>query len=242
MTSQPPTDFENYPLQRERDGISDPAMPPAAPLAPYRPPTVGPSPQPQPSTGIGRRGVLSLIIGLPVAGVLGATLFSLSGEGASSGDATAEASEAIEIDPDESGDYVDLGGQYSAQVPEGWESVTPEGDETVLVHGDNRLVALIVTPDGSQGVTDQLFDLVEEYRGRFSGDLPEPIDTLSSDVRRATLTTTGSVGGDGARLRADLWFDVADNGLLVIQTLTARKGSRIAAEAQAIADELTAGF
>lgn len=238
MTSQPPTGFENYPFQGERDGISDPEPASPAAVTPYQAPTAGPPPQP--SRGLGRRGLLGLIIGVPVAGVLGSVVFRAGG-GEAGAEATASATEWIDDDYD-SGDYLDVGGQYSAQIREGWESVTPDGDEAIVARGSSRVLALAVMHDGSQEVADQLIDLVEEYRGRFKGSLAEPLDTSSSDVRRATVTASGSVGGDAARLRADLWIDDEDNGLLVIQTLTARKGSKVAADAQAMADELSAGF
>lgn len=241
MTSQPPTGFENYPFQSERDGISDPAPAPPAAVTPYRPPTVG-APPPPPPSGFGRRGLLGIIVGVPVVVVLGGTIFRSGEELAAYPDATASEPEWIDDEYYESGDFLDVGGQYSTQIREGWETVSPDGDTAILAQGSNRFLALAITYDGFQQATDQLLDLVEQYRGTFKGRLGEPIDTSSSNVRRATLTASGTVGGDDARLRADLWIDSDDNSLLVIQTLTARKGSRVAAEAQSMADELSSGF
>ncbi|MCA0297116.1 MAG: hypothetical protein LCH96_17730 [Actinobacteria bacterium] len=237
MTSQQPTDFENYPVSRQPDAISDP--PPVA-VTPYLPPSL--SPAPQPSGGLGRRGLLGLLIGVPVAGLLGAAVFG-AGAGEGRPEATASASEWIGGDDSESDSYIDVGGeQYTATIPDTWESINTEGDEVVVTRGNNRLLALAVTDDGARQVTDQLDELVAQYHGPFKGKLGEAVDTSSSDVRRATLTAKGTYNGAEARVRADLWIDGEDNGLLVIQTLTAGKDSKIAREAQAIADELSSDF
>lgn len=237
MANQQPTGFENYPSQSERDGISDELPPPPqVAVTPYRPPVVA---SPSPPRGFGRRGLIGLVIGVPVAGVLGSVILS---RGGASVEGSGWATEGT-YDSGESNGYLDVGGeQYTASTPDGWESVGGSGDEAIVTNGNNRLLALAITDDGSQDVTDQLLDLVEEYRGKFKGSLGEPVDTSSTDVRRATLTATGSLDGKDARIRADLWIDSADNGLLVIQTLTARKGSRMATEAQSMADELSSGF
>lgn len=232
MAGQQHTGFETYPFDGEGERIADPDPAPPGQVTAYRAPQPT-SPPGEPRGGIGRRALLGLIIAVPVAGAVGLAV-SRSESGAATGEATASAVPG-------SG-YLDVGGgMYTAMVPEGWE--LDGSDVAIVTRGNNRLLALDVSDDGSAEITDQLLDLVGEYRGTFKGALGEPVDTSSASVRRATLTADGTVGTDGARLRADLWIrDDEDGGLLVIQTLTARKGSRIAVESQSMADELSAGF
>ncbi len=237
MANQQPTGFENYPAQSPRDSVGDglPSRPAPAEVTPHQAPVVF---SPSPRSGLPRRGLIALAIGVPVAGVIGSMIFSRGVGSEASGSAT-EGSD----DSGGSDGYLDVGGeQYTTAIADGWESIGGSGEEAILTNGSNRLLALAITDDGSQDVTDYLLGLVEEYRDTFKGRLGQPVDTSSTDVRRATLAATGNLAGKDARIRADVWLDSSDNGLLVIQTLTARKGSRIATEAQSMADELSSGF
>jgi hypothetical protein len=133
-----------------------------------------------------------------------------------------------------------LGEYLSADLPEGWEVVEETADGLVIARGTNRVEARLVAPvDGE--VADALPALADEWRDRFVGDLGEAVDTTGDDyVARATLTATGTAGKRDARFRADLWqAGQADTALLIVQVLTAGKGSDAEAGAKAFAAELS---
>jgi hypothetical protein len=96
--------------------------------------------------------------------------------------------------------------------------------------------------DGSQSLPDLLTRLVEENRGNFTGELGRARDLSNESVNHAGLAANGKLNNSAARLQADLWTDINGSGLLTISVLTVEEGSAIAAQAQAIVDELSAGF
>lgn len=180
-----------------------------------------------------RRGLIGLAAGIPAAGLAGVVL---AGAGyqvfSGSGEAAAEATAAE--------DGMLWAGEYSAGLPSGWR--LSEEDEALAVRGANQVRATDAYDDGSQSLPDLLTRLVEEYRGNFTGGLGQARDLSDESVNHARLAARGKLNESAARLQADLWTNVDGSGLLTIQVLTVEEGSAIAAQAQAIVDELSAGF
>jgi hypothetical protein len=226
VTSQPPTGFENYPdAATPLDTRTADPVPPVAVL-PHQPAP------PSAPRRLSRRGLIGLGVGIPAAGLVGALLARGHAASSASGEATAEATA--------SEDGMLWVGEFSAGLPSGWR--LSEEDGNLAVRGANQVRATDTYDDGSQSLPDLLTRLVEENRGNFTGELGRARDLSNESVNHAGLAANGKLNNSAARLQADLWTDINGSGLLTIRVLTVEEGSAIAAQAQAIVDELSAGF
>lgn len=260
MTSQQPTQFENYPRE---PGDSAPATPassvipestpppvweqppvespaPVLPVSTYRAPQVS-APQTT-SAEPSRRGALGLFGALGVGVVV---LVFASRAGTDSGTGEDDSGNYIPDDSDDSddsgssGETVDVG-DYSADVPDGWSSKSMSGDEAVFTHGSNWVWAYAFTADDGDQAVDKLPDLVRARAKKFT--LGDAEDDSGGDSQHAQLTGSGKISGKKARLNADLWIDSESSALLVIQALTGAEDSAAASDAQGIADSLSSDF
>jgi hypothetical protein len=192
--------------------------------------------------------VVSLLVAVPIGGLILATItkgFNSSRDG-SAGEWPSDWATPAGDDSGSGGtgnsDTLEVG-QYSAQLPEGWSIESGTGDQVVASRGANRLLAdtFTVDPDADRAI-DLIGALVKHRQGAFTGSLPSPTDFSSGDVQRAGLTAAGKVRGKPATLKAQLWIDAVGDALLVIETLVAKPGTKVAAEADGMVAELSEGF
>ncbi|HRA76933.1 MAG TPA: hypothetical protein PLE12_11930 [Propionicimonas sp.] len=255
MTSEPPTRFENYP--GENPPVADPSAPDDFPLAapplPVADPWTRPYRAPQRldagSSGGGRskRATAGLAaVPVVIAALLGGAFVANSRATHYEtgfdvpGVVVPEDPGYQAPEPDDSEVTTLYVGDYSADLPDGWEVVEDSGERLVIAKGTNRVEARLVPAEVGE-VTEALAAIVEEHRGRFVGEWGEPVDTSAADVARATLTATGTVGTRDARFRADLWQGPdSDTALLVVQVLTASKNSAAGTAAREFAAALGA--
>jgi hypothetical protein len=242
-----PDQFEVYPPAAE-SGLADaphPAVPsweqpdtePAVEryqVTPYIPPP------PPVSPGPSRRGLLWLVAAVPV-GVL--WLGSVARPDADPSFDEDEDEWDGETSPDDtgSGSAIEVGG-YSVEVPDGWEATQVSEAEGTATNGANRVQAYAFYADSGDSAADLVSALVSRRLGSFKGDLGTPVDESEGDVQRATVRASGKLSGKPARLVGTLWIDEAGTALLALKIVTAKKGSAIAEEAQAMVDELSGNF
>ncbi|MGC3993839.1 MAG: hypothetical protein QM779_07000 [Propionicimonas sp.] len=247
MSDQEPNRFENYPAQTpEPSGTTDgqPAAGTGTPyhITPYHPPSVS---APSTASGTGRRNLLGLVIGVPVAlGVIGWLGRASDSQGYDpypeypggfateddTGSETDEETPALAVGP------------WAADVPDGWDLTSLSTDEAVSSHGANWVQAYAFTADEDDRASDLITALVRRRKATFEGDLSDPVSSMADGVQHATVSATGTVSGKKARLKGHLWIDLDAEALLVVRVLTAKSGSTTAEEAQAMVDQLAGEF
>lgn len=250
MTS--PQQFEVYPPAAEA-GLSEPAAPepPAQTweqpgtepvvrsyqVTPYQVPDV--VPPPSPSGGPSRRGVLGLLIALPVGAVILSAMNSRSNSGLNAWPTDDPYQDDGNADP--VGDTIQVGG-HSADLPDGWSTDTDNDDEVIVTNGANRLVAYSFTADTADQATDLVSALVKRRFGGFKGTLSDPKDSSDGDAQQAIVTASGTFSKKPAKLTGQLWIDADGDALLVVRILTAKSGSTIAQDAGDMTDALSSDF
>lgn len=239
----PAPSFEVYPPAAE-SGLADPPAPatqsweqpdtePAIQryqVTPYVPPPPIPS-----RAGSSRRGVLGLVVAVPVVAVwLGSVNNSRTSmpydeetdDGYLSPDDTTEDGATMWI------------GDDAFELPGGWDVTQVSDTEAVATNGANRVQAYGFDADTADSAVDLVAALVSRRLGSFKGELGKPADESEDDVQRATVRASGKLSGKPARLIGTLWIDADGNALLAVKIVTAKKGSGIAEEAQGIVDLL----
>jgi hypothetical protein len=237
--------FEVYPPAAEAAGQPDPDPQPAweqpdtaspverVAVTPYVPPPI-----PPPTTGPSRRGVMGLVVGVPVAlfwlGSLNnpATRMSSGWEEESGGstwpdDGSETDAAAMSI------------GDDSFEVPDGWEVTQVSDVEAVATNGANRVQAYGFTADTADRAVDLIAALVKHRLGALKGTLDQPVDESVDNLQQATIRGSGKLSGKAARLVGTLWIDADGTARLAVKVVSAKKGSDIAQEAQGIIDELS---
>ena len=215
--------------------------PAAYPVTTYRAPQVPPpSGGPDPS----RRGVIGLIVGVPLAGFILAQ-WSRAGE-RDAGDPWADGT--VADDPTDDGGQADTGssidiGAYTLEVPDGWSAQWLDSGEVALTNGSNRLQVLNFTANEGDAATDLVDRLVKRRlkASKFTGTLGSTVDQ-SDGVDRALVKAAGKVGKKKATLIGQLWIDDLGDALLLLRVLTAKDGSPAADEAQSMVDDLDGQF
>jgi hypothetical protein len=244
-----PQQFEVYPPAAEAGLPETPASEPGTqtweqpgteparsyPVTAYRAPDV--MPPPPSGGGSSRRGVLGLLIALPVGAVV---LSAMNARSDASPEGWATTSVDTGEDPDFIGDTIEVGG-HSADLPDGWSVDSDHADHVVVTNGANRLLAYSFTADPSDQATDLVSALVKRRQAGFTGKLGDPEDS-SDDVQRATVKASGTFSKKPAKLTGRLWIDAEGAALLVVRILTAKSGSDIAQEAGDMTDALSSDF
>jgi hypothetical protein len=233
MTDRHPTRFENYPPETPVPFAgADPA--PATPTVLSAPPLPEEPARAQSRRAV-VRGLLTLVIAVPVVGALGLRAFSPS----DTSDSGTETGAAEPMD-DPSAFTV---GDYGGPVPRGWELVDDGSGDAVLVNGANRVTVQSWPPDsGDAWPADDITGAVNRAGTGFKGTLGKPVNESTGTRTLATLSGKGTFQGLPAREFAELWLDDNDTYLLIITVLTAEEGSATARQATDIAWNLTSGL
>nr|WP_300145880.1 hypothetical protein [Propionicimonas sp.] len=214
----------------EQPGVEPPVQ--RYQVTPYVPP---PTP---PRAGPSRRGVLGLVVAVPVVAVW---LGSVNNSRTSSYGEDEETDDGyLSSDDTTAGGATMWIRDDTFELPDGWEATQISDAEAVATNGASRVQAYRFDADAADSAADLVSALVSRRLGAFKGDLGKPVDEVDGDVQRATVKGSGKLSGKAARLVGTLWIDADGNALLVVKIVTARKGSDIAQEAQAIVDELGA--
>lgn len=245
MTSQRPTQFENYPLEPDPTASASGEGGPAPHVQPYLPPPV-PRPAPVvrqlPESGTSRRTVVGMAIGVPLAAVLGISVLGRIGE---SGTAEAQASGmATEAPPYDGWESAEVGG-HTTELADGWQVLEEDPERLVLGNGSNWLYAYPKLLSASTIAVEELPALVKQALDDvpgFRGVPGDAVDSSTLDVQKAGLGGTGTVKKHAARLLANLWVTSTGEGLLVVRILTAAPNSDAAYGGQAMTDQLSSDF
>lgn len=225
MTSQQPTRFENYPLEPDPGArlLADPVVWPA-PVSPTAPAPV----RPAAGRDVSRRAVIATAIGITLAGAGALTLFA-----ADPGHREVTVGETAEM------------GDYSAAVAENWTVMSEDGTQLVLGNGSNRLYAWNDHfPPGTRAV-DALEPMVKRAVPDIDGlkaSIGTPVDASDSDVQRASLAGSGTLGRRSAQIIANIWIDPVGRYLFTIRILTDKVNSDAAYGAQQMIDQLSEDF
>lgn len=224
MTSQHPTQFENYPLEPDPGAPvwSDPVVKPAN-IA-FAPPQARP---PAPGA-ISRRAVIATAIGVTLLGTGGLVLF-----GADPGGPDDSPGETAEV------------GDYSASVADNWTVMSSEDGQLVLGNGSNQVYAWAdALPAGSLAV-DALEPMVKRAVPDIEGlktSVGTAVDASSAEVQRASLAGAGTLGQRSVQLIANIWIAADGQYLFTIRLLTDKVNSDAAYGAQQMIDELSEDF
>lgn len=237
MSSQPPTRYENYPPEPgvPTGGLDDSAPYSDPVVRVYAPPTITASA----GAPVGRRTVVGLFLAVPMAAIIwwsaigdeGGFTGTTDPGGAPSSDSTGSTPKELMV-----------GGRYAVTVADGWD-YTPDGDGGLnFTKGANALSASVIDVPPSTLAVDDIAALVKRHHKGFSGKIDRPVDRSTDHLQRASVSGTGKFRGRAAKLLAELWIDDTGSGLLVTRVLTATPGSTVAAQAQAMTDELSTNF
>lgn len=248
MTSQRPTQFENYPLEPDPAASASGEGGPAPRVQPYLPPPV-PRPAPVvqrlPEPGTSRRTVVGLAIGVPLAAVLGISVLGRIGEsGMPYAEASGWATEAVPYDDEGGWETAEIGG-HSTDLADGWQVLEEHPERLVLGNGSNRLYAYPELLSASTIAVEELPALVRQALQDVPGFRGVPgaaVDSSTLDVQKASLGGTGTFKKHAARLLANLWVASSGGGLLVVRVLTAAPNSDEAYGGQAMTDQLSSDF
>ena len=242
-------DFEVYPYAR-------PDLQPAEDQVPAtgleQPPTVrpaGPATFGRPA-GIGRRGLVFGMIGVGLAGVVGASIFN-AGSAASPYPESEWSEEPVPVDEPPVQDPVfvvlqTMEGDLGLEVPSSWE-VLREGDLVHLRDDGGELVARVPDPPVRAGEA-QLRLEAEYTRARFRSEFVPDGGSVAEQAgddpyEQFSLTSTGT--GDGAPAREQVTYLVdtdRERGLVVAVQLSDDADPLTGDEAQRLVDQLVAGF
>lgn len=219
--SERPQAFETYPPPAGERPIDDGLAQGAAPT-----PAV---PTPAARAGSTRRTVLKALAGVTAVGAVVA-IFSRLDE-----PYTPETAPTSAVD---TSIWVSVG-SYGANIPSGWAVNTAGSSQMLATHGKNQVLARVFTTSDAAGPA--LLERVAQDFGSFNGQRGDVTTYARRGGQKASVSGEGTLLGEPATLKAQLWVTGEGEALLVVSLLTAAEGTQLADEAAAIVASFAMG-